>query len=127
MTDRRTHRFSAAVGVFLVVLAAGAAVLLGRELFERPALLAQVALLGTAGLCDILAVVDTGLTNRLAWYQWSGLGNVIFGPALAVGLVGTSIDVILLVVLVCGGLSLILSGVDMLVFHGRYFRREPLD
>lgn len=127
MIDGSDRRLSAVAGVFLVVIAAGATVALGGKLFERSALAAQVTLLGVAGLCDIVAATDSVLTDRLAWYQWSGLGNVLLGAALPLGLVATSIDVLLLVVLGLGGLSLALMGVDMLLFHGRYFRGERLD
>ncbi|MFA9417482.1 hypothetical protein [Natrinema sp. HArc-T2] len=90
-------------------------------------LLGQVTLLGLAGCCDIIAATDTRLTDRWAWYQWSGLGNVLLGLALPLGFVGSDNGLVFAVVAGIGGLSLVAMGIDMLVYHGTYTRGERLD
>ena len=125
MNERRNRQLSGIIGVFLVVVAGSAFALLGDGALDAPVLLAQIGLLGLAGLCDIAAVRDTVLTDLLAWYRWSGLGNVFLGLSLPLGLLD-SVDVLLVVVAI-GGLSLAAMGIDMLVFHGKYTRGERLD
>jgi hypothetical protein len=126
MNERRNRRLSGGIGVFLLVVAGGALAFLGDDALANPVFLVQVTLLGLAGVCDIVAATDTVLTDRVAWYQWSGLGNVLLGISLPLGMVTSGIDVFLLVVAV-GGLSLAAMGVDMAVFHGRYTRGDRLD
>lgn len=124
VSDRTQRRLNGVLGVFLLGVTGVGIALLGSDLFSRPALVAQIALLGLAGICDVLAV-----TSRLAvlrWYQWSGLGNVLLGLSLPLGFAGFASPVYVLLVLV-GGLSLAALGVDMLLFHGEYTRSERLD
>jgi len=127
MNERRNRRLSAVLGVFLVAVAGGATVFLGSEFLARPVLAGQISLLGLAGVCDLVAAVDSPLTARWAWYRWSGLGNVLLGVALPLGFVGGGDELFFLVVTGVGGLSLAALGVDMIAFHGRYSRGERLD
>lgn len=123
---RQNRRLSGGIGVFLLVVAGGALALLGNDALADPVLFLQLTLLGLAGVCDIVAARDSVLTDRLAWYRWSGLGNVLLGLSLPLGLLDTGPDVFLVVVAL-GGLSLAAMGVDMLAFHGKYTRGERLD
>ncbi|MGQ3412333.1 hypothetical protein ACT4ML_08725 [Natrinema sp. LN54] len=125
MNERRNRRLSAVVGVFLVLVAA-ALLLLSRPLLEAPMEFGQAILFGLAGVFDIVAATDTRLTDRWAWYQWSGLGNILLGLAFPLSFANTG-GLLLLVVIAVGGISLMMTGVDMLVYHGQYTREERLD
>lgn len=128
MNERRNRQLSGVLGVFLVVVAVAAGVVFGDGALGRPLLLAQVLLMGLAGVADVVAAVDSPLTDLLAWYRWSGLGNVLLGLSLPLGFVGTSTaELALFVATGIGGLSLAAMGLDMLAFHGRYTRGEGLD
>ena len=126
MNERRNRQLSAIVGTFLVLIAGGV-VLLVENLLKTPLLLSQVTLLGLAGIFDIVAATDTRLTDRWAWYQWSGLGNICLGLSLPLGFVGSKNSLFFVLVAVIGGLSLAAMGIDMLVYHGQYTRSERLD
>ena len=123
------RRLSGGVGVFLLFIAAGMLALLGTDALDSPVLLAQTTLLGLAGVCDIVAATETSLTDRLAWYRWSGLGNILLGVSLPLGFTGSTDPggLALLAVVALGGLSLAAMGIDMLAFHGKYTRGERLD
>jgi hypothetical protein len=127
MNARRNRQLSGVIGAFLLVIAAGALALLGGGALEEPLLVVQVTLLGLAGVCDIVAATDTALTERLAWYQWSGLGNILLGVSLPLGVVDSGGLDIFLIVVALGGFSLAAMGLDMLAFHGKYTRGERLD
>ena len=129
MNERRNRQLSGLIGVFLLVAAVGAFALLGTGMFTEPLFFLQATLLGLAGICDVVAATDSTLTDRLAWYRWSGLGNILLGVSLPLGFAG-SMDpsgLALLAVVTLGGLSLAAMGVDMLAFHGKYTRGERLD
>jgi len=126
MNERRNRQLSAIVGTFLVLIAGGV-VLLVENLLKTPLLLSQVTLLGLAGIFDIVAATDTRLTDRWAWYQWSGLGNILLGLSLPLGFVGSENSLFFVLVAAIGGLSLAAMGIDMLVYHGQYTRSERLD
>ena len=126
MDERRNRRLSGLVGAFLLVVAAAAGVLAGSDLLATPALLVQVLLLGLAGVCDLAATGLVGLPDGVAWYQASGLGNVLLGVSLPLGFSGTS-SLALLAVTAVGGFALAAMGIDMLAFHGKYTRGERLD
>jgi len=123
----RNRQLNALVGGVLLVIVVSVFVALGGELLDSPVLAGQVALLGAAGLCDIVAGTDSILTHQFAWYRWSGLGNIFLGSSLPLGGLGFDAGLLLPGALALGGLSLILMGVDMLIFHGRYVRSEPFD
>ncbi|SDD71839.1 hypothetical protein E2L06_18720 [Haloterrigena sp. H1] len=126
MNEQRNRQLSAIVGTFLVLIAGGV-VLLVENLLKTPLLLSQVTLLGLAGIFDIVAATDTRLTDRWAWYQWSGLGNILLGLSLPLGFVGSENSLFFVLVAAIGGLSLAAMGIDMLVYHGQYTRSERLD
>ncbi|WP_254525270.1 hypothetical protein [Natrinema caseinilyticum] len=125
MNERRHRQLSAVVGVFLLLVGGSGIFLLGADPLQTPALLGQTGLLGLAGLFDIVAATDTRLTDRWAWYRWNGAGNVLLGLSFPVGLAGSGWAFFLLTSV--GGLSLVVMGIDMLAFHGRYTRGERLD
>lgn len=129
MNERRQRQLSGIVGAFLLLVAAAGIALLGGDFAGEPAFLAQVSLLGLAGLADVTAAVDSPLTDRLAWYRWNGLGYILLGLSFPFGFVETGgvEGVALLVTTVAGGLSLAAMGVDLLAFHGKYTRSERLD
>jgi len=127
MNERRDRRLSAVLGVFLLVVAGSALALFSVGRLETPVVFAQAALLGAAGVCDVVAATDSQLTDRWAWYRWNGLGNVLLGLSLPLGSVGSSDGTLFLAVTGVGGLSLAAIGFDMLVFHGRYSRGARLD
>lgn len=129
MNEQRNRHLTGGVGVFLLLIAGGMAALVGTSIVDSPVLLAQVGLLGVAGLCDVIGATDTPLTGRFAWYRWSGLGNVLLGVSLPFGFAGTETPggLALLAVVTLGGLSLAAMGLDMLAFHGKYTRGERLD
>lgn len=122
---RRQRKLSAIVGAFLLVIVAGSAATLGTEILSKPLIAIQLAALGLAGIFDLLSGIERLPTGPVAWYQWSGLGNLCLGLSLPLGFVGG--ETILLAVLTLGGLSLAALGVDMLVFHGAYTRGNRLD
>lgn len=115
------------LGVFLVGVGASAGVLTGGTLPGRPVLVGQVLLVGLAGVCNLVAAVDRHLTDAWAWYQWSGLGNVLLGLSLPLGFVGSADALLFLLVTGVGGLSLAAIGVDMLAFHGAYTQGTRFD
>ena len=126
MNEGFSRRLSGIVGTFLV-LVVGGVLLLGGSLVARPATVVQLALLGLAGVVDLVAAIDTRLPARIAWYRWGGLGNILLGMSLPLGFVGTDNNLVFLGILGVGGLTLAAMGVDMLVFHGRYTRGKRLD
>jgi len=119
------RRLNALLGVFLTVVAGGAAALLGRDLLETPVVAMQVSMVALAGACDLVAATDG--FGGWAWYRWSGLGNILLGPSLPLGFVGTAWDLFFLLVAGLGGLSLTVIGMDLFAFHGTYTRQTPLD
>lgn len=124
---RNRRRLNGLLGVFLVGIAVGAGALFGGDILGRPALVSQVVLLGLAGVCDLFAAIDRNPTNHWAWYQWSGIGNILLGISLPLGFVGSSDTLFFLLVTSVGGLSLAAIGVDMLAFHGVYTHGDQLD
>ncbi|ELY68519.1 hypothetical protein [Natrinema versiforme] len=126
MNERRNRRLSAVVGVSLLLITGGGVALLGTAVLDAPVVVAQLTLLGLAGVFDVVAATDTGLTDRWAWYRWNGAGNVLLGLSLPLGIAGTGGPFFLLLTGV-GGLSLAAMGIDMLAFHGKYTRDERLD
>ncbi|WP_408957028.1 hypothetical protein [Natrinema sp. 74] len=126
MNERRNRRLGAVVGVVLLLVAGGGLVLLGTDALDAPLLLAQLALMGLAGVFDIVAATETQLTDRWAWYRWSGAGNVLLGLSLPLGFAESG-GLFFLLLAGVGGLSLAAMGVDMLAFHGQYTRGERLD
>lgn len=126
MNERHNRRLSGVVGAFLLLVSGGGIVLLGTGGLEKPIFLVQVALLGLAGVFDIVAATDTGLTDRWAWYRWSGAGNVLLGLSLPLGFAGSD-SLLFLLLTAVGGVSLAAMGIDMFAFHGKYTRGERLD
>jgi len=126
MKEEFSRRLSGIVGAFLLLVVSGA-VLLGMPLSEEPVSVVQLSLLGLAGLADIVAATETRLTDRIAWYRWSGLGNMLLGLTLPLGFVGTDDSVAFLVMTGLGGMTLAAMGIDMAVFHGRYTRGQRLN
>jgi hypothetical protein len=123
--DGNQRRLNAFLGVLLTLVAVGATVLLGSELFATPVLAMQVSMIAVAGICNLVAATDG--VGGWAWYRWSGLGNTLLGLSLPLGFVGTPWDLIFLLVTGLGGLSLTAIGIDMITFHGTYTRRTPLN
>jgi hypothetical protein len=127
MNERRERRLVGAVGAFLLLVTAGALMWGGIGAFGRtPTAALQLVFLGAAGVCNVVAAARTPLTDRIPWYRWSGLGNVLLGASLPLGVIGPSGEPSLAVVTVGAGLALALVGIDLLAFHGRYTRGEPL-
>ncbi|AHG01125.1 hypothetical protein HALLA_17415 [Halostagnicola larsenii XH-48] len=126
MNERRNRRLSGVVGAFLLLVSGGGIALLGTGGLEVSTFLVQVTLIGLAGVFDIVAATDTGLTDRWAWYRWSGAGNVLLGLSLPLGLAGSG-SLFFFLLTAVGGVSLAAMGIDMLAFHGKYTRGERLD
>lgn len=126
MNEGFSRTLSAVVGTFLL-LVVGGVILVGGTPPGDPVIAGQVALLGLAGVVDIVAATDTQLTARVAWYRWSGLGNILLGMVLPLGFAESSDTLVFLFVTGVGGITLAAMGVDMLVFHGQYTRGERLD
>jgi hypothetical protein len=124
LTRQSQRRLNGLVGVFLLVAAVAGLALFRTDFRSRPLLTAQVALLGLAGVCDLVAAV--GRSSVFRWYQWSGLGNVLLGVSLPLGFTGFASPMYVGLTLV-GGFSLAAFGLDMLLFHGEYTRSERLD
>jgi hypothetical protein len=108
----------------LLAVAAGALVALGSGILSEPLLAVQLLALGAAGICNLLGGIERLPMGPLAWYQWSGIGNICLGVALPLGF--ASGEPVLLAVIAVGGLSLAAMAVDMLVFHGAYTRGSRL-
>lgn len=126
MNEHRNRQLSAVIGVFLLAVTGGGVALLGTDVLDVPVVLAQLTLLGLAGVFDVVAATDTGLTDRWAWYRWSGIGSILLGLSLPLGIAGTG-GLFFLLLTAAGGLSLAAMGVDMLAFHGKYTHGERLD
>jgi len=124
---RNRRRLNGLLGVFLVGVAVGAGALFGEGVLGRPVLVSQIVLLGVAGVCDLFAAIDRNPTNHWAWYQWSGLGNILLGISLPLGFLSSSDALFFLLVTSVGGLSLAAIGVDMLAFHGVYTHGDRID
>jgi len=125
--DGNRRRLNGLLGVFLVGVAVGAGALFGGDILGRPVLVSQLVLLGVAGVCDLFAAIDRNMTSHWAWYQWSGLGNILLGMSLPLGFLGSSDALFFLLVTSVGGLSLAAIGVDMLAFHGLYTHGNRLE
>jgi hypothetical protein len=125
LRGQRQRRLGVIIGAFLLVVAMGAAVALGSDVFSEPLLAVQLLALGVAGGCNLLAGIERLPMGPLAWYQWSGIGNLCLGVALPLGFAGG--EPVLLAVIAIGGLSLAAMGVDMFLFHGAYTRGRRLD
>jgi len=129
LTDGDGQRAGAAlvaVGVFLLIISAAVAALFGGALLDRPLLAAQIGTLAVAGVLDIAAAFDTFLTERVAWYRLSGLGNVFLAVSLPLGLV-ESVETFPLILVLLGSTTLAALGVDMVLFDGRHLYSEPFD
>ncbi|MFP4174226.1 MAG: hypothetical protein ACLFSW_00410 [Halobacteriales archaeon] len=126
MEHRTQRRLSAVVGVFLLVITAAVVAVFRGSLLDRPLLAAQVGALAVAGVLDIAAAFDTPVTERVAWYRLSGLGNVFLAVSLPLGLF-ESAETLPLLLVVLGSTTLAAIGFDMLVFDGRHVYSEPLD
>jgi hypothetical protein len=122
---QKERQLNALLGAFLTVVAVGAGVLLGSDLLATPMLAIQVSMIALAGICDLVAATDS--FSDWAWYRWNGLGNMLLGVSLPLGLVGTSWDLVLILVTGLGGLSLAAMGIDMIAFHGTYTRQTSLN
>lgn len=120
------RRISAALGVFFLAVTATVVGVLRVSLLESPVIVVQVAFLGVAGVLDILAGVETRVTERFEWYRLSGLGNVALAAALPLGFVDPFRPVPFAVVLV-GSVAFAGMGLDMVFFEGRHVYSEPLD
>jgi hypothetical protein len=123
--SNRRRQLSAVIGAFLVLVAVGAATALGGDILSEPLIAVQLIALALAGVCDLIAAIDRLPAGSLAWYQWSGLGNICLAVALPLAFVGG--EVFLFGLMMVGGLSLAAMGVDMLVFHGEYTRGNRLN
>ena len=120
------RRLSAVVGVFLLVISAAVAAIFRGALIDRPLLAAQIGSLAVAGVLDIAAAFDTPLTERVAWYRLSGLGNIFLAVSLPLGLI-ESAETLPLILVVLGSTTLAAIGIDMVLFDGRHVYSEPLD
>jgi hypothetical protein len=126
-----THRrLCGVLGGLLLALVVGVVATVGVAPLRAPTLV-QVALLGVSGVFDLLAAVDTPLTERIAWYRLSGVANVALGLALPVGLLdwmgrGTG-GTVLLAVTAVGGLALVAVGVDLALFAGEHVYERSLE
>jgi uncharacterized membrane protein HdeD (DUF308 family) len=128
--DPRTHRrLSGVVGVFLLALTGGLLALFGFGFRHETATTLQVTFLMLAGVLDVVAAVDSPVTERIAWYRLNGLASVLLGLALPLGYVDairSGEDLFLLVVLAVGGITIVAMGVDMLAFAGRHAYSEAM-
>jgi hypothetical protein len=126
MREEVSRKLSAVVGTFLLLVVGGVVLFVGTPPAD-PVIAGQIALLGIAGVVDLVAATDTRLTAHVAWYRWSGLGNILLGMALPLGFAGSGNTLVFLVVTSVGGVTLAAMGIDMLAFHGQYTRGERLD
>jgi len=125
MEQDTQRRLSVAVGVFLLVVAVAVVALARTALLDDPLLVFQVGTLAAAGVLDVLAGFETRITERVAWYRLSGLGNVFLGLSLPFGFVGTTETLPLLLSLL-GSVSIAGIGIDMLLFDGRHVYSKNL-
>lgn len=128
MQSRTYRRFNGVVGVFLLLLVGGILLLVGPDSVDAPTARAQLVLLALAGTLDVVAAVETPLTDRVPWYRVSGLANVALGLSLPLGFAGTLGEggLPFFLVTALGGLSIAAIGVDMLAFEGRHVYSESL-
>ncbi|MFB6101951.1 MAG: hypothetical protein ABEJ73_05245 [Haloplanus sp.] len=126
-----THRSLCGVlGGFLIVLVSAGVTLLSVGILATPARMLQAGLLATAGVLDVVAAVDTPLTDRVDWYRLSGAANVALGLALPVGLLDWGTDTggtVFVAVSAVGGLALAAIGVDICLYAGAHIYERPLD
>ncbi|WP_338739846.1 hypothetical protein [Haloplanus salilacus] len=127
-----THRrLCGVLGGLLVALVVGVVAAVGIAPLRAPVVATQVSLLGLSGAFDLLAAVETPITERVAWYRLSGVANVALGLALPVGLLGWTGTgtggTVLLVVTAVGGLALVGVGVDLALFAGEHVYQRPLE
>lgn len=126
-----THRrLCGALGAGLLLLCGAGVALVGTALFRVPATAVQVALVGVAGLLDLVAAFETPLTARVDWFRLSGAGNVALGLALPIGVLGWESDAggtVLFVASAVGGLALAAIGVDIVVYAGSHVYERRLD
>lgn len=121
MNESRERRLNGVVGVFLLLVAVGA-VALAPSLLINLTTAAQLILLGLAGICDVVAALQSPLTAQISWYRWSGVGDILLGLSLPLGFLDPSSEPVFAVVVGFGGRSLAAMGIDLVLFHGRYTR-----
>jgi hypothetical protein len=126
VNERRERRLAGGIGLFLVLVATGG-FLLGDALHAAPRTAVQLGLLWLAGACDVVAALRSPLTDRVPWYRWSGVANVLLGLSLPLGFLGPGEDPLLAALVGLGGLSLAALGVDLALFRGRHTRGEAVD
>ena len=126
-----THRrLCGALGAGLLLLVVAVVALVATPLTRVPATATQVALLGVAGLLDLVAAFENPVTARVDWFRLGGVANVALGVALPVGLLGWgggAGGTLLLVATTVGGCSLAAMGVDLAVYAGSHIYERPLD
>ena len=128
MDSTQYRRFSGVVGVATVGLAVVFVAVIGVDVFETPETALLVSALVLAGILDLVAALDTPVTERIAWYRISGIAHIILGTvfslwfasALGSGLLAIIAFLVLL-------LSTAGVGLDMLLFEGRHVYKEPLE
>jgi len=115
---------NAGLGAFLLLVAAAVVALFSASGdVPGPLLAVQVTLVALASAFGVLAGFETRITDRVAWYRLSGLGNVFLGASLPLGLPERTLTLALAVL---GGGALAAMGIDMLLFEGRHAYGEPL-
>jgi hypothetical protein len=121
------RRLNGVLGGLLLLVVGALVALLGAELPGAPVATAQVALLALAGVLDVVAAIDTPITDRVEWWRLSGLAHVLLGAALPLGFLDAAgSEPALLALTALGGLSVAAIGLDMLAFEGRHVYRHSL-
>jgi len=129
-THSPTHRrLCGALGVALLLLVGAAVSLAGTALIRVPATATQVALLGVAGLLDLVAAFENPVTTRVDWFRLGGVANVALGATLPVGVLGWgggAEGALLLVVMAVGRCSIAAVGIDLAAYAGSHVYERPL-
>ena len=117
------HRhWSGVVGGVIIMLIAGFVTVFG--LPQTLPVTLQLGTLALAGILDILAVIDTRITDHIGWYRLTGLANICLGTTLLFSAIESGSyggeQLLLGLSLAVGGLSLAGIGFDIFMFSGKH-------
>lgn len=118
MSDRNMRRASLIAGVVVVAVYAIIVTQL-RPLGELTTVIGVHAF-GLLGVVLVVAGTDTFLTDRWAWYQWSGIGRMLVAVFVCMAAIESYPAFISTVAGAVISLSQLIRGANLVLFHGEY-------
>lgn len=128
MDNETYRRFSGGVGIVTIGIAMAFVFVAGVDVLSNPQASVLIGALVLAGALDVVAAVESPITERIAWYRLVGVAHIILGVVISLwfaGAVGTGLVDLAIFAFVLFSTAGV--GIDMLFFDGRHFYQEPLE